>query len=79
MLEYLLLYNVRLEHPGVKTTCIYSVGVPTPVGLEYSDGFPDTQPTRLDLFLIKSLLSEIFENPFVSIFRKKVRKFRFRF
>ncbi|XP_023340781.1 group XV phospholipase A2 [Eurytemora carolleeae] len=37
----------RLEHPGVKTTCIYSVGVPTPVGLEYSDGFPDTQPTRI--------------------------------
>jgi len=36
-----------LTHPGVPTSCVYSVGVPTPVQFVYNEGFPDTQPTRL--------------------------------
>ena len=36
-----------LVHPRVKTTCVYSVGVNTPVGFVYGSGFPDKQPAKL--------------------------------
>jgi len=37
----------RLEEPKVALSCIYSLGVDTPVGLRYGNGFPDEQPSRL--------------------------------
>lgn len=36
-----------LTHPGVRTSCVYSVGVDTPVGFVYGAGFPDEQPRRI--------------------------------
>jgi len=36
-----------LSHPRVPTSCIYSVGVDTAVGLEYDVGFPDSQPRKV--------------------------------
>jgi len=37
-----------LAHPRVPTSCVYSVGVDTPVGFVYGEGgFPDTQPQRI--------------------------------
>ena len=36
-----------LKHPRVRTSCVYSVGVKTPVGFVYKASFPDTQPERL--------------------------------
>jgi len=37
----------RMEHPGVKTTSIYSTGVNTPTGFIYRSGFPDKQPEKI--------------------------------
>jgi len=36
-----------LRHPRVRTSCIYSLGVDTPVGYVYGAGFPDKQPMRI--------------------------------
>jgi len=36
----------RLEHPGVRTHNVYSVGVDTPAGMIYDYGFPDEQPVQ---------------------------------
>jgi len=36
-----------LTHPRVRTSCVYSVGVDTPVGFIYGEGFPDEQPRRI--------------------------------
>jgi len=36
-----------LTHPGVRTSCVFSVGVDTPAGFVYGDGFPNEQPIRI--------------------------------
>jgi len=37
---------IQLVHPGVSTTCVYSLGVGTPQHLLYGEGFPDSQPIK---------------------------------
>uniref|UniRef100_A0A8C6UQU1 Phospholipase A2, group XV n=1 Tax=Neogobius melanostomus TaxID=47308 RepID=A0A8C6UQU1_9GOBI len=34
-----------LTHPGVETHCLYGSGIPTPEVFQYSDKFPDVEPT----------------------------------
>jgi len=37
----------RLEHPGVKLSCVYSLGIETPIGVDYtSTGSFENQPIR---------------------------------